>query len=498
MPNRAEVERFRSVVLQRFGLNYDDDKLAYLEDVLEQRLEVTGALVDAYMHELSSATHRTDELRTLAEKLTINETFFFRHIENFRALTERVIPERTRGEKRLRILSAGCSSGEEPYTLAMLVRETIPDAASWDIKIVGADLSPAMLAKAKRARYTAWSLRATPDDMRSRYFRKEGNEYVVVPEIQRMVTFEERNLIHDGAQLWQPATYDVIFCRNVIMYFTPELMRQVVQRVSASLLPGGFFFLGHAETLRGLSQDFHLCHTHDSFYYQKRDAADLPHNESVFYSEHGTSGPAVPDAASSWVDAIQQASERIAQLATKKPAPSTPATAPAARSWDLGLVLEAMRQERFVDALDLLSSLPNDSQNAPDALLLRAVLLTNSGKLADAEAACTRVLSIDDLNAGAHYVMALCREHTGDAAGAIEHDKIAAYLDATFAMPHLHLGLLSKRSGDLATARHELSQAALLVAREDVSRLLLFGGGFSRESLLGLCRNELRALGESA
>ena len=154
-----------------------------------------------------------------------------------------------------------------------------------------------------------------------------------------------------------------------------------------------------------------------------------------------------------------------------------------------------MRRERFADALELLSALPPESHAEPDALLLRAVLLANSGKLEEAETSCGRLLALDELNAGAHYVMALCREHAADAAGAIEHDRTAIYLDAGFAMPHLHLGLMARRAGDDAAARLELSLALVLLAREDASRLLLFGGGFSRDTLVALCRAELRAVG---
>jgi chemotaxis protein methyltransferase CheR len=104
-------------------------------------------------------------------------------------------------------------------------------------------------------------------------------------------------------------------------------------------------------------------------------------------------------------------------------------------------------------------------------------------------------VALDELNAGAHYVMALCREHAADAAAAIEHDRTAIYLDAGFAMPHLHLGLMARRAGDDDVARHEFSQALVLLAREDASRLLLFGGGFSRDALVALCRAELRVVG---
>jgi chemotaxis protein methyltransferase CheR len=163
--------------------------------------------------------------------------------------------------------------------------------------------------------------------------------------------------------------------------------------------------------------------------------------------------------------------------------------------WDPGVVIELLRRERFSEAMELLQDLPPESSMDPDALLLRAVILTNSGDLAHAEKACRELLESNELNSGAHYLMALCREHAGDLPGALDHDQTAAYLDPGFAMPHLHLGLLAKRRGNLETARKELGQALILLTHEDVSRILLFGGGFSREALVELSRVELRSCG---
>jgi len=508
--DRTDIERFRDIVARRFGLQHDNGKLDYLAEVLRHRMDATRIpRFDAYVEHLASSPGRSDELRALAAQLTVPETFFFRNTDNFRALAEHVLPERIRSrarEKRLRILSAGCASGEEPYSLAVLVREALPDLGSWDVKITGIDINPLVLSKAAAARYSTWSLRATSEDARRRYFREDGRDFVLDPAVRKMVTFEERNLVEEDPLFWQSSSYDLVFCRNVIMYFTPEVMREVVRRISQSLVPGGFLFLGHAETLRGLSQEFHLCHTHDTFYYQRRDGSEAP-IMTVTPSEASRDRiadtlPGVIEMTASWVDVIRQASERITSITNDRArwnadAQSTigPAAIPVTRSWNLGLVLEAMRQERFSDALALLSALPPDSHGEPDALLLRAALLTNGGRLEEAEEACTRLLALDDLNAGAHYLMALCREHAGDSAGTVEHDQTAVYLDASFAMPHLHLGLAARRTGDVATAQRELGQALILLAREDASRLLLFGGGFSREMLLQLCRTELRAAG---
>src|SRR5207244_970508 len=125
-------------------------------------------------------------------------------------------------------------------------------------------------------------------------------------------------------------------------------------------------------------------------------------------------------------------------------------------------------------------------------------LLTNSGDLAEAERVCRHLLELDELNAGAHYLLALCREQAGDARAAVDHNQAAAYLDPGFAMPHVHLGLVARRGGDLETARRELEQAWVLLSREDPARILLFGGGFSRQALAELCRAELTACGSAS
>jgi chemotaxis protein methyltransferase CheR len=502
---RAHTDRFREIIVARLGLYFDDGRLEQIADVLRERTVATkSADVGAYVDRLAVTRHGAEEFRVLAEALTVVETFFFRNADNFRAFSERILPERIRAHadtKRLRILSAGCASGDEPYSLAIQVREALPDIASWDVKIVAIDLNPAMLAKASRARYSAWSLRATPDAVRRRYFRQDGKDFILDPVIQRMVTFEERNLVDDDPVFWR-ANYDVIFCRNVIMYFTADVMQRIVQRYRHALSPDGYLFLGHAETLRGISNDFHLCRSHDTFYYQRREAP--PDTLDTLTSQglwNGTTTTLPLETTAPWVDVIQMASDRIVALGARRREPSVdgpaavvPPGAPIASEWDLAPVLEAMRRERFSDALDLLSALPADSHDDPDAMLLRAALLTNSGRLDEAQSTCAHLLALDELNAGAHYLMALCREHAGDASAATGHDQTAVYLDPSFAMPHVHLGLAARRSGDSATARRELEQAVLLLGREDASRLLLFGGGFSRETLLNLCRAELRTV----
>jgi chemotaxis protein methyltransferase CheR len=352
-----------------------------------------------------------------------------------------------------------------------------------------------------------------PATSQRRWFRIAGKEFELEEDIRTAVAFREVNLAKENADLWVTEMYDVIFCRNVLMYFTPDSAQGLVARLTRSLAPGGHLFLGHAETLRGLSNDYHLRHTHGTFYYQRKFAQhdersgkdedrldDISPDQPASHAAVRPVAPVTePGWTKTWLETIQNASDRI-QVLTERPAE------PALRSGrgtggamqtatQLPLALELLKKERFSDALDLLDRLPAESEKDPDVLLLRAALLTHSGELGAAEAVGARLLERDELNTGAHYLLALCRESAGDRQGALDHDQAAVYLDPGFAMPRLHLGLMARRAGDWEGARRELSQALLLLTREDASRLLLFGGGFGRDALIALCRAELESAG---
>jgi chemotaxis protein methyltransferase CheR len=508
-----QVERFRSVLRERLGLRFADGRIGDLAETLARRAEETSCDPSRYLVGLEAAG--SAELRILARELTVNETFFFRNAEHLRALEEVALPDCARAHparRPLRILSAGCASGEEAYSLAILARDRL-EPAGYPVSIHGIDVSPAMIERAARARYSPWSLRETPAPIEARYFRARGREMILDEALRKTVSFEERNLVDDDPGFWRPGIFDVIFCRNVLMYFAPDKAQAVMARLSRSLVSGGYLFLGYAETMRGLSQDFHLRHTHGGFYYQRRDARDLEArsveplaNSSGDRSDAlpsaldgGYSGAGSPAGDASWVETIRHASERIAQLTSARQGPRLGETAKgrAKIAFDVSPAVELLRQERFGEAQALLAELPPESDEDADVLLLRAVLLTHGGDLAQAETLCRDVITLDEMSAGAHYLTALCREDAGDRSAAADHDRIAVYLDPTFAMPRLHLGLLARRAGDQQTARRELGEAMTLLEREDASRLLLYGGGFGRPGLTALCRAELRACGET-
>jgi chemotaxis protein methyltransferase CheR len=509
----TDVEQFRTLVAKRLGLEFDDSKVDQLAGVLRERLRFLGVRrLDTYIDKVMSFD-AGGELGALAEQLTVGETYFFRNPTQFSALTEVILPQRL-AERNARpdvqILSAGCASGEEAYSIAILLNEKHFALPGRVFKIHAIDINPTAIKKALRARYSKWSLRSTSAELRNRYFRCEDGDYLLEPAVRGMASFQVRNLLENDGAFWREGAFDVIFCRNVMMYFSDEVTRKVLERITRALVPGGCLFLGDAETLRGLSQEFHLQHTHGAFYYrridpcERRSRATAPWYEPPVVASGQPEGP--PLAAADLFANIDRISRQIAnpdfserrfaaQVSSVSASRLLPAVA-AKPSWDLRLAHELLQQERFADSIESLGQLPPQAKQDPDVLLLRAVLLTNSGKLIEAGEVCKQLLEVDEINAGAHYLMALCLEHIGDLAGATHQDQVAIYLDPSLSIAHFHLGLLARRGAKFEQARREVGQALFLLAREDAARILLFGGGFSRTALIEMCRAELQACGD--
>lgn len=477
---RRELESFRELAGRLLGLDFDESRWGQLEEALCRRAGEAGFADPAAYLAAARVRPAAEEARELAALLTVGETYFFRNSEQFEALSS-VLRARSTGGP-VRILSAGCASGEEAFTLAMVGRE-----AGVAVEVFAVDVNAVALRKAAKGVFSPWSLRDTKSDMRARYFRASGPDFVLDDGIRRSVRFEESNLAADDPKVWRPGAWDVVFCRNVIMYFRPAVAHEIVARIARSLAPGGLLFLGHAETLRGISHDFHLEQSHGAFYYRRLDrpgATPEPRAEERFAAAEVDAAAALVEGASTWMEAIRAATERIGDLAARAPAARPEGERPRSA------VLDLMARERFGEALAAMG--PEGGEDA-DARLLRGAILANAGNTGEAERLCRSVLAADDMNSGAHYLMALCREAARDPEAAAEHDRAAAHLDASFAMPRLHLGFLLRKLGDLPAARGEFERALALLPGEDASRILLFGGGFGRAVLVDLCRAEIRA-----
>jgi len=455
----VEVARFRQALARSLGWIpevVESTAGSPLADVLRARAADHGWTVTAYLRELEERPTGS-ELGALAEALAVTETYFFRHVEQFRALRDLVIPDRMRacaGRRRLRLVSVGCSSGEEPYTLAIVAREALADP-SWEVSVLGLDVNPATLRQALAARYPVWSLRETPEPVRRRWFHPHGDVFEVDERIRADVRFQLHNATTDDPLVWPADAYDVVFCRNLLMYLTPDVAGRLIERITRSLAPGGYLFLGHTDTLGSRPSGLSVRYTDGAFFYQRV----------------APTAPAPP-----------------APVRAAVPVPGRPAvrTAPVRAADVEGDLTRLLREERHAEALALVGSAPQTRELE----LVRGVLLLHRGRVDEARGICTGLLDRGGPDADTQHLLGTIAEVESRPEVAAEQHRLAAYLDPRFAMPHLRLGLLARHDGDHRVATAELERAAALLPRETDRRILLFGGGFSRQTLLDACRRD--------
>jgi chemotaxis protein methyltransferase CheR len=266
--------KLRDLVYERTGLYFEDKKRYLVERRIDLRVEAVGATNALDYYQQLRYGGDKGEFQEFVESLTTHETYFFREYPTLQSFADDVLQnvltaKRRSGDRFLRIWSAGCSSGEEPYTLAIILREVIDDFDRWQIELTGTDISRAVLRQARRATYTERSLKDVPTSYRQKYFRCDANnEWVVTMPITRLVKFRHANL-QDGAVARELSNQDFIFCRNVLIYFEDASRRQVVDLFYDALRPGGSIFLGHSESVGRITTAFRAVMHGKSLVYEK-------------------------------------------------------------------------------------------------------------------------------------------------------------------------------------------------------------------------------------
>jgi chemotaxis protein methyltransferase CheR len=268
-----EFRLIRDIIYSHCGLFFDSDTKYLLEKRLAKRLplhQLEG--FREYYHFLKYDRKSDQEMSDLMDILTTNETYFFREAFQLRALTEEILPElraikEKKGDKTLRIWSAGCSTGEEPYTIAMLILE-MGLFHGWRIEIIGTDISHRVLQHSRKAVYGKTAFRTTDDLYVERFFQAQDNGFKINDEVRELVTISHLNLF-DQNRLALLGKMDVIFCRNVIIYFDQAAKKKIIESFYRMLHEGGYLLLGHSESLMNISTAFALRHLKNDMVYQK-------------------------------------------------------------------------------------------------------------------------------------------------------------------------------------------------------------------------------------
>jgi chemotaxis protein methyltransferase CheR len=421
-------------IAQELGLYFPPERMDDL------RRGLTGAAQDFQMADeacadwLLAAPWTEVQVRTLASHLTVGETYFFRDTPLLNAFAGHILPElleqrRAQGRRQLRIWSAGCCTGEEPYSLAILIEQALPDLSEWDVAITATDVNPRFLEKARAGRYNEWSFRGAPTGLKPRYFQNTADGLCQIDaRIQALVSFAELNMVQETYPCAINGTdaVDVIFCRNLLMYFSEQQTRKVVQQLRQSLGDGGWLIVSPSEA--------------SSTAFPGLDPVNFE-SAVVFRKPAAQRG----DAASPWSGAAPAMQAAAIEAEPIRPVPVL-AASPA--------VIESLASLRQT-----------------------ACALADQGRLGEALVWCDRWVAADKLDPWGHYIRGVVLIEQGDANGARDALQRCVYLRQGFVLAHLALGQLARGLGnEVETGRHFAVASQLLHALAPDAPLAEAGG----------------------
>ena len=460
--------RFSKLLLDRAGLYFSENRRSELEYRLRMAFaSSTCADLDEFYNLLQDEKNGAVEMDILINSVTVSESHFFRDAAQFKALSENVFPhliERKRSSRTLRIWSAGCANGEEPYSIAMLLRDLIPDIDNWSITILATDINTTCLGRARTGVYNNWSFREERAiQLRPRYFRQVDSRYELTQEVRRMVLFNHLNLVEPCYPSFETNTLnmDLILCRNVTIYFSELVTRWVVDRFYDSLVEGGWLVVGHSEPSMNIYRRFRVRNFKDAILYQR-----MPETSSLRMPV---------------LTPIRQSPPLPALGPDVNPAP-TPTTKPllpayhdlpastpvhgARKENSFAYAKELLEYGRVNDALSLLQKVVQDEPVNPAALVLIGQTYADLGNLEEAENWCAKALKADPLSLQAYYTLALVAQHAGKLDRAIDLMKKVVYIDRNFTLGHYGLANLYRDSGLLPQAQKSLDNTLKLLAEQ--------------------------------
>ncbi|HEX5394619.1 MAG TPA: CheR family methyltransferase [Rhodocyclaceae bacterium] len=462
----------KALIKQRCGLFFDGSNSDKLAQALSERMAETGFANVRDYH--ACLLTRAGEFQALVNLLTINETYFFREPEQIRLLVEKLVPRfLARNAGPLRILSAGCSSGEEPYSLVMALYERYGERVPQLFSFAGGDIDTTVLARARAGIYSSFSFRGLPAEIRDRYFEEEGRSYRMAEKVRSRVVFYELNLF---AETFPPALqgFDIVFFRNVSIYFDAPARKTIQQNLASLMKDDGILVIGTAETLANDLGVLPVMEEDGLFYFVKGNPPLSERGTSVPASAHAERRaetplalpwalPPVPDPVPLAVPAVPLPMPvSLPVMATAVTRVADVATGVA----DLETVRILVREKRFDEALTIIESLlaANDADSA--ALLLKAHILINRKDFSTAASAAKQALEADAWSVDAFLLLGLAAKWQEQAEEAITWFRKAAYASQTCWPAHYYLGDLYRLRGDMDAAKRAYRVVLQLLGRE--------------------------------
>jgi len=525
---------FAKFITRTMGLHFTEERLRELDQKMVAVAKAAGyADSEQYQLWLMSAPLSRDLLDTLARALTIGETYFLRDPRSYQVLEQELIPgllaQRRGTDRSLRIWSAGCSSGEEPYTLAILLHRAIPDLTNWNISLIATDINPQALERGRQGIYSQWSFRNSPPWLMD-YFGKTGDgRFEIIPRIKAMVRFDHLNLADDTAAAQCAGTdfLDIIFCRNVMLYFDPIQIERTIAGFHAALRDGGWLFVGPTEVDPRFTKGFTCLRFPGAFVLRKgvEKQETLPRNPRTPQPHPLRPLGCAPDS-------VGAPALAPAQLPDPGNCAKTPARAAAPRESESALAAAAERhspprgrnasaQERHPGAAHPQAASPErrpetsegcvealtqyqagNYEQAADSvrrallagpqpaetLILGARALANVGRFSEARELCEQAIAADRLSAQSHYLLSIILEQQGELAAAATSLKNVLFIDQEYLLAYFALGNLSRQGGDESGSQRNFANALQLLERRDPREVLPEAEGMTAGHLVQIIR----------
>jgi chemotaxis protein methyltransferase CheR len=473
------------LVADEAGLDYARHDLGLVRRAVEQHLKALAATatakitsIDGYLQYLR---HHRPEFEVLIGLITINETRFFRNAHHFRALRDEVLPaifSEPGRETILRLWSAGCATGEEPYSVALTLLD-LPMPPQWRAEILGSDISPLALAEARRGIYHSRRLANVPQPLMQRHFDAAGPDTWRLDEaVRRLVSFSRLNLITETPPSPWPGNIDLILCENVLIYFTREVVEQVIGRFYDLLRPGGFLFLGYSETLWNIPHRFLVLPSRDAYYYRKPG---------------GVSAVTLPAAKEMASPNLQRPAQRQQAMPTgATPTPARPPSRESAPTRPLSRPTGAAAPPPApAPAPRPRLPIPDPAAHDTASLFARATTLADAHDVEGAVTVAQQLLARDPLHAPTYLLLSTLHLAKGNTDAAIADLRRAIYAAPASPSPHFRLGLIYSEANDPARAVHEFRNALQLLSRLPNDAMI---EGFSKAVMTEACQRHIARL----
>jgi chemotaxis protein methyltransferase CheR len=494
---------FQELLIEASGFNFEEGRNQSLHLALWERLQHRG--YDSYREYYNLLKFHPEgraEMRELLDLITIGETYFFRNKAQFDVLMKYVLPEmiqrkKDSQDKCIRVWSAGCSGGDEAYSIAIAIMEVVPSYGEWNISILGTDINRKGLACAKEAIYSEKSIAYLPKEYLDKYFKVRGSTYVLEPHVRELVQFEYHNLVKDPFIHETMQNTDIIFCRNVIIYFGSEITQRTIENFYNSLAQDGYLFLGHAETLWQVTNKFERVEFPQTFIYKKRlgqireDALkpfmaipEITFEDLPSIKETGMTKPIFTQALRSrlW--------EKPELFEQAKQPPDV--TEKVKLAYDgATLCLKEIKDQTVLSSSN--DIIPQD-KNQISTYLTQATILANEAKYKEAADILAKIIEVDNLSVEAYYLLGVLSYKTSNLKEAETQFKKVIYVDPDSVLAYFNLGNMYLYQRKFKEAAREFRNAIRLLEKRPKDEQVRFCEDFTVEFLLRACKKNLEEI----